>query len=209
MRSSNLPGPSGLERNLAQTVLDMEIFVSTLTNNPPTQTSTVNALIEEKMTLEVEGLIDIKLRTVMQFAKGNARDEGGQSWFKSVVESKAVQEIGPVVDAKQYRQWSKKMKNAIDQIRPHSRTALDHVEKLTEDEINEANRQGTLDSRRDVIITLVANTHGRNQDMSETLCSLNTDMWAILSAKAAGEAEEKLESCTQGEGLWAYARTRS
>ena len=45
--------------------------------------------------------------------------------------------------------------------------------------------------------------------MSETLRTLNTDMWAILSAKSEGEAEEKLESCTQGEGLWAYVRIHS
>ena len=32
------------------------------------------------------------------------------------------------------------------------------------------------------------------------------DLWSILSAKAEGEAEEKLESCTQGEGLWAYLK---
>ena len=36
------------------------------------------------------------------------------------------------------------------------------------------------------------------------LCIRNTDMRAILGANAEGEAEEKLESCTQGEGLWAY-----
>ena len=34
-------------------------------------------------------------------------------------------------------------------------------------------------------------------------------MWAILSAKSEGEAEEKLESRTQGEGLWAYVRIHS
>ena len=45
--------------------------------------------------------------------------------------------------------------------------------------------------------------------MSEMLTTLNVDMWAILSAKAEGEAEEKLESCTQGEGLWAYIRVHS
>ena len=31
--------------------------------------------------------------------------------------------------------------------------------------------------------------------MSDTLNTLNTDMWAILSAKADGEADEKMESC--------------
>ena len=35
------------------------------------------------------------------------------------------------------------------------------------------------------------------------------DMWSILNSKAEGEAEETLETCTQGVGLWAYLRTQS
>ena len=42
--------------------------------------------------------------------------------------------------------------------------------------------------------------------MADMLRTLNVDMWALLSAKAEGEAEEKLESYNQGEGLWAYLR---
>ena len=34
--------------------------------------------------------------------------------------------------------------------------------------------------------------------------TLNRDMWAILCAKAIGEAEEKMDGCNQDEGLWAY-----
>ena len=45
--------------------------------------------------------------------------------------------------------------------------------------------------------------------MTDNLTTLNVDMWAILSAKAEGQAEEKLESCTQGKGLWAYIRIHS
>ena len=71
------------------------------------------------MKIGVEGLIEIKLRTAMRFAKGKYRDEGGQSHFKSTLDGKAVQAIGLVVDSKQYGQWSKKMKNALNQIRPN------------------------------------------------------------------------------------------
>ena len=209
--SNRIPGAPGLgDRNLAKTILDMEIYVTTLIGDPPTKVSEINSIIENKMKTEIEMLIDSKLRTAMQFSKVGNRDEGGgQSWYKSVLESKAAQEIGTVVDAKQYRQWNKKMKNAIDQIRPNSRNVLDHVEKLTEDEINEAIKQGNFDSRRDAIINMISNKRGGNQDLSDLLRTLNVDMWAILSAKAEGEAEEKLESCTQGEGLWAYIRVHS
>ena len=104
--------------------------------------------------------------------------------------SKAVQQVGVVVDAKQYREWNKQLKNALDQIRPNSRHALDCFEKLTEDEINEGNMQGTLDLRLDVIWTVIAPKRNGSEDMPELLKALNIDMCAILSAKAEGGAEE-------------------
>lgn len=133
------------EGNLAKTVLDMEIYVSTLINDLPMTESNVQATIESMMKEEVEGPIDGKLRTAVHFAKSGTRDEAS-SWYKSAPESKAVQEIG-VVDAKQYRQWNKQMKNALDQIRPNYRHVPDCVEKLTEEELNEANRRWSLQSR--------------------------------------------------------------
>ena len=135
------------ERNLAKTSLDMEIYVATLINDPPMQARNIQAIVEAKIKNDVEELIDAKLRTTLQFAKVNHRDDGKQLWFNSVLESKAVQEVGLVVDAKQYRQWSKRMKNALDQIRPNSRAALVHVEKWTEEELNDAIRQGSFDTR--------------------------------------------------------------
>ena len=90
------------ERNPATTVLDMEIYVSTLINDPPMRQSNIDATIERKIKEEVEAIIDSKLRTAMQFARGGKRDEAS-SWYKSVLDSKAVQEIGVVVDAHQYQ----------------------------------------------------------------------------------------------------------
>ena len=77
------------------------------------QATNVQEITEAKMNKEVDKIIDIKLRTAMQFAKGSCRDEGTQSWSKSVLERNAAQQIGPVVDAKQHRQWSKKTTNAF------------------------------------------------------------------------------------------------
>ena len=89
------------------------------------------------MKSEVEGFIASKLKTSMQFATVSARVEG-QSWLNSVFESEAVQEIGPVADAKQDRQWSKTMKNALEQIRPNSRAVFECVERPTEKKVNDA-----------------------------------------------------------------------
>ena len=118
VQSNKIPADHGAgERNLAKVVLDMEIFVRTLVGDPPATKSELQTLVDGAIKNNIETLIDSKLRTAMQFSKVGNRDEsGGQSWYKSVLESKAAQEIGTVVDAKQYRQWNKKMKNAIDQI---------------------------------------------------------------------------------------------
>ena len=146
--------------------------------------------------------MDENLKTALSMTQGNPV---GNNWWKSVVESKAIQELGAVVDSKQYRNWNKKMKNALEQIRPNARHALDVIEKLSEEDVISIKQLGNFDNYKDSIIATVEQKHGNN-DISDVLSTLNVDTWALLSAKAAGEAEEKLESCNQGEGIWAYLR---
>ena len=98
------------------------------------------------------------------------------------------------------------MKHALKQVRPSSRQAFDYIEKRNEDQTNVAVNSGTFDVLRDIVRTLMANKRYRHPDMSQTSETLNTDMWLLLSAKAEGEVGDKLESCNQGEGLWAYLR---
>ena len=77
-QSNRLPTTDGLsERNLAKTLMDMEIYVSTLISDPPIKTSNVQEIFDNKIKSEIETLIDIKLRTAMQFSKVGNRDEGG------------------------------------------------------------------------------------------------------------------------------------
>ena len=113
-----LPDPRGAgysNRNIAQVLIAMESYVVTLKDDPPIQKSNLSELIDEK------------LKTALAMSKGN---DSQQSWYnKSVLESKAIQDIGTVVDSRQCRQWNKKMKNAIEQIRPQSRHVVDFIEK--------------------------------------------------------------------------------
>ena len=51
------------------------------------------------------------------------------SWGRSVLESKGIQDVAIISDAKGYRQWNKKLKNALDLIRPKSRDKLEVVER--------------------------------------------------------------------------------
>ena len=48
---------------------------------------------------ESDELIDIKLKTALQFSRGSNREEGN-SWYESVQEGKAALENGSVIDAK-------------------------------------------------------------------------------------------------------------
>ena len=102
---------------------------------------------------------------------------------------------------------TQKLKNALEHIRPNSRQAMETLEKLSEDEVNELDdkQHNNFNNKKEVIIILLNNKRGDAQ-LEEDLSTLNVDLWSVLCAKAEGEAEEQLESCTQGEGLWAYLR---
>ena len=130
--------------------------------------------------------------------------------MQPILESKAIQEIGKLTDAKSYRQWNKKMKNALEQTRAQSRGMLEAVEKMTEEEVIEYHVNNECSSHGEGIIdmmmkksTMPPEERGKWKGIADTL---NRDMWAILCAKAESETEEKADGCNQGEGLRAYMR---
>lgn len=81
------------------------------------------------------------------------------------------------------------------------------VEKMTEEEIHKEFNDSGCTSKKEAIILVIEKKYGEShRDLEESLEVANRDMWSILSAKSNGEAEEKMEGCAQGEGLWAYFR---
>ena len=54
------------------------------------QKTNVNAVFEDRIKKDFEGLIDSSLRVALQDTTGGLKDEGGQSWFMSVLKGKAV-----------------------------------------------------------------------------------------------------------------------
>ena len=60
---------------------------------------------------------------------------GSGQWSKPILESKAVQDIGVLLEGKRYRRWNMKLKNAVEGSRPSVRKVLDVVEKLSEEDI--------------------------------------------------------------------------
>ena len=80
--------------------------------------STVSQIITEQ-------IVDAKIKTAIQMS-----DNGGksQSFYKPILESRAISEVGKLTDAKSYRPWNRKMKNAVDQIRPKARQVVEMLE---------------------------------------------------------------------------------
>ena len=167
---------------------------------------------ETKANVEIRLDMFLKIITEMMNSKTS---RSGDGWNRSVLESKGIQEVAMVENAKTYRQWNKKMKNALDLVRPRSREKLEVVEQLTEEQViaatNELRNQGVaVHAKRQAIINLICSNpiyHNVDaEEISDELEELDRDMWSILMAKTTGEAEEKLEGCAQGDGLWGYLR---
>ena len=110
------------DRTIGKAIIGIEAYVKTRVDDPQIQASGLRT----SMNSELGTIMDEKIKTAMNMSKGGIR--GTDLWWESILQSKAVQEIGPVVDAKQYRQWNKKMKNAPEQAQPNARQALEFVE---------------------------------------------------------------------------------
>ena len=75
---------------------------------------------------------------------------------------------------------------------------------MTEESIQEKQANEEVLTKKCAVIALVNSKYGGNeQDTEAVFEELNRDLWSILSAKAEGEAEEKMEACQQGEGMCA------
>ena len=104
-----------------------------------------------------------------------------------MLESKVIQEFGPVGDSKQYRQWSTNLKNAPEQVRPNARNALDVIEQLLGKDIVSTERQGAFDNYKHAIIEMTVYKN-RDSNVFEVLGTSNVDMWVFLRTKAEAEA---------------------
>ena len=188
--SLTIQGTDGQPRSLMQSFIDLETWAYPQLNRPPITAETV------------EMLIDAKLRTAMLGMQSAERPMQSERPMQPVLESKAIQEIGKLADAKSYRQWNKKMKNAVKQTRAKSRSMLESVEKMTEEEVIEYHLNNVCSSHGEAIVDMIMNKstmppeeRGKWKGIADTL---NRDMWAILCAKAESEAEEKMDGCNQG-----------
>ena len=125
------------------------------------------------------------------------------------MECKAILDLKPINDAKGYRVWNKKFKNAFDQARPRSREVINWLESVREKKVIEAKGEDLDETMASCIIT-IAQLDGGTEAVIQERCSLlkdlNRDLWAVLQAKAEGEALQKASVVKDGEGLWAFVK---
>ena len=94
--SLTIQGTNGNTRSLTQSFIDLETWAWPQLNRPPITVETV------------EMLIDAKLRTAMSGMQSAERPMQSERPMQPILESKAIQEIGKLTDAKSYRQWNKR-----------------------------------------------------------------------------------------------------
>ena len=82
----------------------------------------------------LDALINSKITAILAAQGSTHRDkESFSKW--PILESKSVQNLGSVSDSKSYRDWNRKLKNCIEQIRPKSRAVMTYLEQIKEAEV--------------------------------------------------------------------------
>ena len=82
----------------------------------------------------ISTIVDEKIKTSNELqgrgSGGYDRDSTGFSFRGPILESKAINDLPELAEAKTYRDWNQRFKNAIQQIRPNVRTGLSFIEGL-------------------------------------------------------------------------------
>ena len=168
-------------------------------------------------------LLDMRMTTMevavstigsAQMSRNEKIEEKNKFW-KEVLESKAISNIGKLSTPSEYRMWSKKFKNAYEQVRLYARKMLQWLDTvkerdiLAELEVGAANMiamEAIMEHFNMEVAKDMKIGGGKYEGMRENLIELNRDLWSILLDKCEGEAWMKINSVRDGEGLWAYIK---
>ena len=174
-----------------------------LVNAVEARVKAIEDSISKMMTPDkIDLILEAKL-TTLKFM--NDKKQSGDFHRKPILESKAVSDVDKLTDAKSYRPFNRKLKNAMEQVRPYARKAMEMLETITEQEITDSALRDPKVSVKETIVDIYFAKHvTKYPDLEESLDEFNRDIWSVLDAKAEGEALGKLKSVQQGEGLMAF-----
>ena len=97
----------------------------------------------------------------------------------------------------------------MEQARPKSREIITWLETIKEKRVIETKKDDLDETMGACILTIAELDGGTEEGVREKvtiLKDLNRDLWAILQAKAEGEALLKASAVKDGEGLWSYVK---
>ena len=93
----------------------------------------------------MELILDAKLNTLKFMSD---KKQSGDFHRKPILESNAVSDVDRLTDAKSYRPFNRKLKNAMEQTRPYARKAMEMLETITEQEITDSSLRPQVDDKR-------------------------------------------------------------
>ena len=163
--------------------------------------------------------IDSKIKTAFELAvltqnqtsgsSGNKDNQPGLRKFP-ILECKSMANVGTLSDAKTYRSFNRKMKNAMDQVRPASREVLEILDLIKEDAVTTQMKTRPREKMRDVIIDLFSDKYFDKfpKLKEEDFMEINRDLWSLYTDRVEDKSEAaiKMKAVSQGEGLWIYIR---
>ena len=111
--------------------------------------------------------------------------------------------------------WSKKFKNAYEQVRLYARKTVHWLDTVKEKDILEELELGHVNmTAMEAVMEHLSMERANDMKgggitydgMAENMTELNRDLWSILLDKCEGEAWMKINSVRDGEGSWAYIK---
>ena len=169
---------------------------------------TLEALVAQQRTeINAAGAKFVGLDAEINQMKGRLEIKT-EKGMKEILESKAIQNLGKLANAKEYRYWNQRLKNAMDQARPrYGRRLMTWLEGISEKEVEEAGETSSSDDHNEWVMEIImGKVRDEDKITEEDIRSGNRDIWAVLVDKCEGEAIHKVNSAEQGKGLWAYIR---
>ena len=119
-----------------------------------------NTVDLEALKVQIEEMFDTKIRTAIAMSTKPAFD-GESAYTRPILESKAIQDVPGIADAKGYRSWNRKMKNAMEQVRTKARNVLELVEKMTEEEITTKFISQGCTTKKEAMVMILEEKYGQ------------------------------------------------
>ena len=134
------PGDETMETMEARLQAVSAELTGIINMNIPTFTRTIDARVQTMegtvgSIMNIERVVD---ENIEEKVKAQITSQRGNWTGKLILECKAILDLKPINDAKGYRVWNKKLKNAFDQARPRSREVINWLESVREKKVIEA-----------------------------------------------------------------------